>query len=63
MKFYEFIEFLQKENLDKVIMVKSEVLFNAIGRDAIILERDFCLKRTCHAKFLCKCGLLVSYLR
>ncbi len=63
MKFYEFIEFLQKENPDKVIMVKSGAFFNAIGRDAIILERLLGLKRTCHAKFLCKCGLPVSYVR
>ena len=63
MKFYEFIEYLQKENLDKVIMVKSGAFFNAIGRDAIILERVLGFKRTCHAKFLCKCGLPVSYVR
>ena len=63
MKFYEFIEFLQKENPDKVIMVKSGAFFNAIGRDAIILERVLGFKRTCHARFLCKCGLPVSYVR
>ena len=63
LKFYEFIEFLQKENPDKVIMVKSGAFFNAIGRDAIILERVLGFKRTCHARFLCKCGLPVSYVR
>ena len=63
MKFYEFIEYLQKENPDKVILVKSGAFFNAIGRDAIILERILGFKRTCHAKFLCKVGLPVSYVR
>ena len=63
MKFYEFIEYLQKENPDKVVMVKSGVFFNAIGRDAIILEKVLGFKRTCHAKFLCKCGIPVSYVR
>ena len=63
MKFYEFIEYLQKVNPDKVIMVKSGVFFNAIGRDAIILEKVLGFKRTCHAKFLCKCGLPVPYVR
>lgn len=63
MKFYEFIEYLQKINPDKVIMVKSGAFFNAIGRDAIILEKTFGFKRTCHAKFLCKCGMPVSYVR
>ena len=62
-KFYEFIEYLEKINPDKVIMVKSGAFFNAIGRDAIVLERVLGLKRTCHAKFLCKCGLPVTYVR
>lgn len=62
-KFYEFIEYLQKENPDKVVMVKSGAFFNAIGRDAIILEKVLGFKRTCHAKLLCKCGIPVSYVR
>ena len=61
MKFYEFIEYLQKENPNKVIMVKNGAFFNAIGRDAIILEKVLGFKRTCHSKLLCKCGLPVSY--
>ena len=61
MKFYEFIEYLQKENPNKVIMVKNGAFFYAIGRDAIILERVLGLKKTCHSKFLCKCGMPVSY--
>ncbi len=63
MKFYEFIQYLQKENPDKVIMVKSGAFFNAIGRDAIVLESVLGFKRTCHAKLLCKCGLPVSYVK
>lgn len=63
MKFYEFIEYLQKQNPNKVVMVKSGAFFNAIGRDAIILERVLGFKRTCHAKLLCKCGIPVSYVR
>ena len=63
MKFYQFIEYLQKENSGKVVMVKSGAFFNAIGRDAIVLEKVLGFKRTCHAKFLCKCGMPVSYVR
>lgn len=63
MKFYEFIQYLQKEKPDKVIMVKSGAFFNAIGRDAIVLESVLGFKRTCHAKLLCKCGLPVSYVK
>lgn len=63
MKFYEFIEYLQKENPGKIVMVKSGAFFNAIGRDAIVLERVLGFKRTCHSKLLCKCGMPVSYVR
>lgn len=63
MKFYEFIEYLQRENPNKVVMVSNGVFFNAIGKDAIILERVLGFKRTCHARFLCKCGMPVSYVR
>ncbi len=38
MKFYEFIESLQRLNPNKIIMIKTGAFFNSIGRDAIILE-------------------------
>lgn len=63
MKFYEFIEYLKKENPNKIVMVKNGAFFNAIGTDAIVLERILGFKRTCHARFLCKCGMPVSYVK
>ena len=63
MKFYEFIENLQKLNPNKIIMVKTGAFFNSIGRDAIILEYTLGLKRSCFAKGLCKVGFPVSYVR
>lgn len=62
-KFYEFIECLKKEKPYTVVMVKSGAFFNAIGSDAIVLEKVLGFKLTCHAKCLCKCGMPVSYVR
>ena len=63
MKFYEFIQNIQKENPDKVVMVKGGAFYNAIGRDAIVLEKVLGFKRTCHSKLLCKCGMPVKYVK
>lgn len=63
MKFYEFIENLQKRTPDKVVMVKNGAFFNSIGKDAIVLEKVLGFKRTCYARGLCKCGMPVSYVK
>ena len=63
MKFYEFIENLQKLNPNKIIIIKTGAFFNSIGRDAIILEYILGLKRSCFAKGLCKVGFPVKYLK
>lgn len=63
MKFYEFVEYSQRENPNKVVMVRNGVFYNEIGRDVIILERVLGFKRTCHARFLCKCGMPVYMLK
>ena len=63
MNFYEFIESLQKQTPDKIVMVKNGAFFNSIGKDAIVLENILGLKRTCYARGLCKCGMPVSYVR
>lgn len=44
-------------------MIKTGAFFNSIGRDAIILEYTFGLKRSCFAKGLCKVGFPVTYFR
>lgn len=61
MKFYEFVERIQKEYDGKVILIKNGTFYNAIGKDAIIVERIFKLKRTCFAKNICKCGFPAYY--
>ncbi len=63
MKFYEFLQMLQKRTPDKVIMVKNGAFFNSIGKDAIVLEKVLGFKRTCYARGICKCGMPVSYVK
>ena len=63
MRFYEFIQGLQRVNKNKVALVKAGVFFYSCGRDAIILEKIFNLKRTCFTKGVCKVGLPVSYVK
>ena len=60
MRFYEFIQELQRVNKNKVVLVKAGVFFNTCGRDAIILEKVFNLKRTCFTKGVCKVGMPVN---
>lgn len=61
MKFYDFVAKLQKEYDGKVILIKNGTFYNAIGKDAIIVENIFKLKRVCFAKSICKCGFPVYY--
>ena len=63
MKFYEFIENLQEQTPDKIVMVKNGAFFNSIGKDAIVLEKVLGFKRNCYARGLCKCGMPVSYVK
>ena len=53
---------MQKENQNKIIMIKTGAFFNSIGRDAIILEKILGLKRSCFGKGICKVGFPESYL-
>ncbi len=63
MRFVDFVEELQGLNKNKVVLIKTGVFFNSIGRDAIILEKVLKIKRTCFSKGRCKSGLPVSYVR
>ena len=60
MKFCEEVEKLQRENEGSVILVKNGIFFVAIGKDAVILNRELDLQLTCMKKELCKVGFLVK---
>ena len=61
-KYREIIEKMQKENPNKIIMIKIGAFYNSIGRDAIILEKILGLKRSCFGKGICKVGFPETYL-
>lgn len=60
MKFVQEIEKLQKENEGTIIIAKNGIFFVAIGKDAIILNKELGLKLTCMKRELCKVGFLVK---
>lgn len=61
MKFYDFVQYLKRLYPKTIIFVKCGAFFNVIGKDAIIVEEIFNLKRTCFSKGICKCGIPVQY--
>ena len=60
MKYFEIIEKLQKENEGYIILMKSGIFFIAVGKDAIKLNEEIGLKRTCMKKELCKVGFQIK---
>lgn len=60
MKFVDTVENLQKNNPGKIILVKNGIFFVAIGKDAVALNSEIGLKRTCMKANLCKVGFLVK---
>ncbi|MBP3597397.1 MAG: hypothetical protein J6J60_08395 [Clostridia bacterium] len=60
MKFTEEVEKLQKKYPNSIILVKNGIFFVAIGKDAIILNKELALKVTCMKEGLCKVGFLVK---
>ncbi len=60
MKFTEIVERLQEENPENIILVKNGIFFIAMGKDAVILNKELGLKVTCMKECLCKVGFLVK---
>lgn len=59
-KFNEKVEKIQKENEGKLVLVKNGVFYNAIGKDALIVNEIFGNKLTCFGNGVCKCGIPAS---
>ena len=57
MKLMDGIKILQKKYPKHIILVKNGVFYNAIGKDAIILSKEFKLKKICFSKNVCKIGI------
>jgi len=60
MKFIERVEKLQKENEGTIILVKNDIFFVGIGKDAVILENLLRLKVTCMKPGICKVGFPIK---
>lgn len=57
MKFENVVEKLQNENLEYVILIKCGVFYQAIGNDALILERELNAFKICFKTGICKIGI------
>lgn len=57
MKLMEGIKILQKNYPEYIILVKNGLFYNAIGKDAILLSKEFRLKKICFSKEVCKVGV------
>ena len=53
----EGIKILQENYPEYIILVKNGVFYNAIGKDAIIISKEFGLKTICFSKKICKVGI------
>lgn len=59
-KFIEKVEKLQKENLGKIVLVRSGIFFCGIGKDAVIMNELLNYKPICVQNGVCKIGIPVS---
>lgn len=57
MKLQEGIKILQEKYPKHIILVKNGLFYNAIGKDAIALSKEFELVKICFAKEICKIGI------
>lgn len=60
MTFSDKIFELQKKYPKDVILIKNGIFFVAVGKDALFLNNELGLKRTCFGKETCKVGFLVK---
>ena len=47
MKFTDVVETLQKQNPGTIVFVKNGIFFAALGKDAVALNENMGLKKTC----------------
>ena len=63
MKFEQGIIILKKANPNHLIIAKCGIFYYAIGNDALIIEKELKLKKTCLKKYMCKVGILEKALK
>ena len=63
MKFYEKVKKLQKENDGYVILVRCGIFYNAIGKDAVFMQKEFGLGTICLKNKVCKNGISINSIK
>lgn len=63
MKFYEIVQKLQKENEGYVILVRCGIFYNAIGKDAVFMQKEFGLGTICLKNKVCKNGISINSIK
>ena len=61
MRYLRKIEELKKENEDRILLARCGVFMIAIGKDAIVLSKEFGFKKTCFTEGVCRIGIPLTY--
>lgn len=48
---------------EHMILVKNGIFYNVIGKDALVLEKELEMKKTCFSVNSCKCGISVKSIK
>lgn len=62
MKYLDLVEKLQRNNQGYIVIIKNGIFFIAVGKDAIVLNKELGLKVTCMKSGMCKVGFLAKTL-
>ena len=62
MKFLDVVKELQRkeENKGYIIFIRCGIFFDAVGKDAVVVNKLLGLKPTCVCNKVCKCGMPVK---
>ena len=62
MKFNKGVIKMQEQNPGYIILVRNGIFYTALGKDAVVLSKEFNQKQTCGGKNVCKCGINIKIL-
>ena len=62
MKFNEGVIKMQELNPGYIILVRSGIFYVALGKDAVVLSKEFNQKQVCGGRNICRCGINIKNL-
>ena len=62
MKFNEGVMKMQEQNPGYILLVRNGIFYIALGKDAVVLNKEFGKKQICGGKNICKCGINIKNL-